>query len=43
MEFVKIGSDFETYCPIWETALSHELKDLQDAAECAVAKMHTDV
>ena len=43
MEFVKIRFDFETYCRIWETALSHELKDLQDAAECAVAKMYTDV
>ena len=42
-EFVKIPFDFETYCRIWEIALSHGLKDLQDAAECAVAKMFTDV
>ena len=43
MEFVKIRFDFETYCRIWETALSYGLKDLQDASECAVAKMYTDV
>ena len=42
-EFVKICFDFETYCRIWEIALSYGLKDLQDAAECAVAKMYTDV
>ena len=42
-EFVKIRFDFETYCRIWEIALSYGLKDLQDAAECAVAKMYTDV
>ena len=42
-EFVKIRLDFETYCRIWEIAVSYGLKDLQDAAECAVAKMYTDV
>ena len=42
-KFVKIRFDFETYCRIWEIALSYGLKDLQDAAECAVAKMYTDV
>ena len=42
-EFVKIRFDFETYCRIWEIALSYGLKDLQDAAECNVAKMYTDV
>ena len=42
-KFVKIRFDFETYCRIWEIALSYGLKDLQDAAECAVAKMYKDV
>ena len=42
-KFVKIRFDFETYCRIWGIALSYGLKDLQDAAECAVAKMYKDV
>ncbi|XP_022809554.1 kelch-like protein 12 [Stylophora pistillata] len=42
-EFVKLRFDFETYCRIWEIALSYKLKDLQDAAECNVAKMYADV
>ena len=42
-EFVKLRFDFETYCRIWELAFSYGLKDLQDAAECNVAKMYKDV
>ncbi|PFX31806.1 Kelch-like protein 5 [Stylophora pistillata] len=42
-EFVKVRFDFETYCRIWGIASSYKLKDLQDAAECAVAKMYKDV
>lgn len=42
-EFVKTRFDFETYCRIWGIASSYKLKDLQDAAECAVAKMYKDV
>ncbi|PFX15598.1 kelch-like protein 12 [Stylophora pistillata] len=42
-EFMKLRFDFETYGRIWEIALSYKLKDLQDAAECIVAKMYTDV
>ena len=37
-EFVNIRLDFETYCRIWEIAFSYGLKDLQDAADCNVAK-----
>ena len=42
-EFVNIRLDFETYCRIWEIAFSYGLKDLQDATDCNLAKMYTDV
>ena len=42
-EFVNLRFDFETYSRIWEIAYSHGLRDLQEAAECNMAKMYKDV
>ena len=42
-ELVNLRFDFETYSRIWEIAYSHGLRDLQEAAECNMAKMYKDV